>query len=289
MKRIPVLMLAILVVMITLEGLQGARSQGPRPADAGGQNAKAIPPFRIFDNLYYVGIDYVCSYILKTGAGLIMIDTLYGDFVNHTVDAVKQLGMNPKDIKYVLVTHGHQDHFGGAKMIQAFTGAHVVMAEADWALMERTNRGVPDSIVRRDIVAKDGDSIKLGDTTVKFYVTPGHTPGVLSMEFPVNEGNKQYKAFLFGGANVTSNKAEDFEMFITAVKRLMTTLSGVDVNLTSHPWQAGILERGEKLRSRKPGDANPFVDPQGFKAFLQERLTDAQTRLAEAKKGSKSN
>jgi hypothetical protein len=88
---------------------------------------------------------------------------------------------------------------------------------------------------------------------------------------------------------VTSNKVEDFEKFVTSVQRLMTTLSGVDVNLTSHPWQAGILERAEKLKSRKPGDPNPFVDPQGFKAFLQERLTDAQTRLAEAKKGSKSN
>ena len=289
MKRMPMLMVSMLIVMIAMVGVQGARSQGPRPADAGGQNAKAIPPFKIFDNLYYVGIDYVCSYILKTSDGLIMIDTLYGDFINHTVDAVKQLGLNPKDIKYVLITHGHNDHFGGAKMIQGLTSARVAMAEADWTLMERSSRNAPDSIVKRDIVAKDGDSIKLGDTTVKFYVTPGHTPGVLSMEFPVKEGNKQYKAFLFGGANVTSNKAEDFESFVGAVKRLQASLSGVDVNLTSHPWQAGILERGEKMKARKAGEPNPFVDPQGFKAFLQERLTDAQTRLAEAKKSSKSN
>jgi len=287
MKRTPIWMPALLVLMIAFVGVRYARSQGPRPATASGQNAKAIPPFRIFDDLYYVGIDYVCSYVLKTSDGLIMIDTLYGDFVNHTVEAVRQLGMNPADIKYVLVTHGHQDHFGGAKMLQGLTGAHVVMTEADWTLMERSTRGGSDSVVRRDVVAKDGETLRLGNTTIKFYITPGHTPGVLSMEFPVHEGKQEYKAFLFGGANVTSNRPEDFEMFIKSVQRLSIALSGIDVNLASHPWQAGILERGEKLASRKSGEPNPFVAPQDFKAFLQERLTDAQTRLAEAKKSGK--
>ena len=285
MKRTSIWFFALLLgLVIASAGVPTARSQGPRPATANGQNAKAIPPFKIFDDLYYLGIDYVCSFVLKTSDGLIIIDTLYGDFVNHTVEALQQLGLNPRDIKYVLVTHGHQDHFGGAKMLQGLAGARVVMTEADWTLMERGNRDVPDSIVRRDIVAKDGDTLRLGATTVKFYVTPGHTAGVLSMEFPVHEGKNQYKAFLFGGANVTSNRPEDFEMFIKSVQRLSGELSGIDVNLTSHPWQAGILERAEKLKSRKSGENHPFVAPLDFKSFLQERLTDAQTRLAEAKK-----
>jgi metallo-beta-lactamase class B len=275
---------ALIGVVAFAVGVGNVQSQGPRPAAANGQNAKAIPPFKIFDDLYYIGIDYVCAYILKTSDGLIMIDTLYGDFVNHPVEAMRQLGLNPKDIKYVLVTHGHQDHFGGAKQIQEISGARVVMTDADWALMERGNRGAADSMVRRDIVAKDGETLKLGDTGVKFYVTPGHTPGVLSMEFTVHESGKAHKAFLFGGANVTSNRPEDFEMFISSVKRLSSTLSGIDVNLTSHPWQAGILERAEKLQSRKPGAPNPFVAPEDFKAFLHERLIDAETRLAAAKK-----
>ena len=286
MKRARILMFALLILAVASGSMQDAHSQGPRPANASGQNAKAIAPFKIFDNLYYIGIDYVCSFILKTSQGLIMIDTLYGEFVNHTVEAVQQLGMNPKDIKYVFVTHGHQDHFGGAKMIQERTGARVVMTDADWALLERSGRGA-DPGLRRDMVAKDGETLTLGDTTVKFYVTPGHTAGVLSMEFPVKEGNKAYKAFLFGGANVTSNRPEDFEMFINSVKRLTASLSGIDVNLTSHPWQAGILDRGEKLKSRKPGEQNPFVAPEDFKAFLKERLTDADARLSEARKSSK--
>src|SRR5665213_2344969 len=88
-------------------------------------------------------------------------------------------------------------------------------------------------------------------------------------EFPVYDQGKKYKAFLFGGHNVTSNSPQAFEMFIASVKRLQATLTGVDVSLTSHPWAVEILERIEKLKTRKPGDPNPFVAPEEFKAFLQ--------------------
>lgn len=260
-------------------------AQRERPAQASAQNAKVVPPFKMFDNLYYVGVDYVCSYVIKTSAGLILVDTLYDKFTNHPVEALQQLGMNPQDIKYIVITHGHNDHFGGARHIQDLSGARVAMTDADWTLMERSNRG-GDTLVKRDIVIKDGDTLQLGDTRLNLYITPGHTPGVASMEFPVFDGGKQYKAFLMGGHNVTSNQAEAFESFIVSVKRLMGTLKGVDVTLTSHPWAALILERGEELKARKPGDPNPFVAPQEFTAFLEERLTDATTRLTEARRGS---
>jgi metallo-beta-lactamase class B len=264
-----------------------AFAQGKRPADLSVDTAVTVPPIALFDNLYYVGNSYVCSYILKTSDGLIMIDTLYGEFSQKTIDAMKQVGLNPKDIRYVIVTHGHSDHYGGAKLVQGISDARVALTEADWRLMEGSSRGDGDAIVHRgarDIVIKDGDTLTLGDTTLKFYITPGHTPGVASMEFPVYDQGKKYKAFLFGGHNVTSNAPQAFEMFIASVKRLQATLTDVDVSLTSHPWAVEILERIEKLKMRKPGDPNPFVAPEEFKAFLQERLEDAQMRLAQARK-----
>jgi metallo-beta-lactamase class B len=283
MKRI---CLALLSAML-LSAATTAFAQGKRPADLSGNTAVAVPPIALFDNLYYVGNSYVCSYILKTSDGLIMIDTLYGEFSQKTIDAMKQVGLNPKEIRYVIVTHGHSDHYGGAKLVQGISDARVALTEADWTLMEHSSRGDGDAIVHRgarDIVIKDGDTLTLGDTTLKFYITPGHTPGVASMEFPVYDQGQIYKAFLFGGHNVTSNAPEAFEMFIASVKRLQATLTGVDVSLTSHPWAVEILERIEKLKTRKPGDPNPFVAPEEFKAFLQERLEDAQTRLAQARK-----
>ena len=88
--------------------------------------------------------------------------------------------------------------------IQTLSDARVAMTEADWALMERSNRAGAAAIPARDIVIKDGDTIRVGDTTVKMYVTPGHTPGVASMEFTVYDGGVPHKAFLFGGHNVTA-------------------------------------------------------------------------------------
>lgn len=279
-RTVVALLSVILPIGISLQTVEG---QGQRPAEISAQNAKAIPPIKMFDDLYYVGIDYVSAYVVKTSAGLIMVDTLYDKWVDHGIEAIRELGLDPKDIKYIVVTHGHNDHFGGAKAVQTLSGARVMMTEEDWKLMERSAARNPDSVVSRDIVIKDGDTLKLGETIFKFYITPGHTPGVASMEFPVHDGGKQYKAFLFGGHNVTSNQIPAFEMMITSVKRLMSTLSGVDVNLTSHPWAALILERGEKMKAGKSQNLNPYVAPEEFKAFLRERLTDAETRLAAAK------
>jgi metallo-beta-lactamase class B len=98
------------------------------------QNAHPVPPFKMFDNLYYVGVDWVSAYVLKTSGGLIIIDTLYDNFSDHTVKSIEQLGMNPKDVKYVIVTHGHNDHVGGAITVQSVSGARLVMAEGDWVM-----------------------------------------------------------------------------------------------------------------------------------------------------------
>lgn len=281
--------LPILIYVVAVVAAVGSFAQGLRPADLDPKNAVAVPPIRMFDNLYYVGTNYVCSYVLKTSAGLILIDTLYDKWTGHVPDAMHQLGLDPKEIKYILITHGHTDHFGGAKGMQQLSGARVGMTEVDWGLMEKSNRPPPEGIVKRDMVIKDGDTLTLGDTTLKFYITPGHTPGVLSMEFPVFDRGKQYKAFLFGGHNVTSNQVQAYEVFIQTVERLQSTLTGVDVNLTSHPWAALILERGEKLAKRAQGDTNPYVGPQEFKAFLDERLADARKRLEEARQAHKSD
>jgi metallo-beta-lactamase class B len=241
------------------------------------QNAHPVPPFKMFDNLYYIGIDWVSAYVLKTSGGLIMIDTLYDNFSDHTIKSIEQLGMNPKDVKYIIVTHGHNDHVGGAKTAQSLTGARLVMAEGDWVM----------SKLSRDIIVKDGDTIKLGDTMLKLFLTPGHTPGVTSIEFPVFDNGKEYKAFIFGGHGQNFSGVQTTQTYINSVKRVMTLAAGAQVPVTNHPDPFQILQRGEKLAARKPGEANPFVDPDGFTKWLNQLLTNAEKKLEDEKKAGR--
>src|SRR4051794_31150621 len=130
-------------------------------------------PRQVFDNFYWVGNNSRNSWVLKTSAGLIVIDTLFHYSVQpEIVEGITKLGMNPKDIKYVLISHGHGDHDEGAKILQDL-GAHIIMSKADWDLM-LGGTPLPGGNPKQDMIATDGQKLTLGDTTLTMYITPGH-------------------------------------------------------------------------------------------------------------------
>jgi metallo-beta-lactamase class B len=283
-------MLLTLVLVLGVAAQNGFGQASERPAGLGENNAQPATPFKMFDNLYYVGLDFVCAFVIQTSDGLILVDTLFEKFWDHPAKAMQQLGLNPRDVKYIVITHGHDDHYAGLKKFkqQFAPNARVMMAEADWTLMENTlqrqgaeavaTKGVP-----RDMIVKDGDELKLGNTAVKMYITPGHTEGSLSLVFNVTEGGRTYRAFNWAGPTLQSMELPLMEKFLATVKRLDTLTKGTDVWLHSHPWSVSFFQKYEKFKTRKTGDPNPYVNPSEVPVFLQQRLEDTEKRIAEAK------
>ena len=179
--------------------------------------------------------------LLTTSQGLILIDATYEHTAPVILDNIRTAGFDPKNVKYLLITHGHGDHAGGTKVIKDATGARVMMAAGDWDMYLAPGRGRGGAAaggggkVPRDMVAKDGDSLTLGDTTIKFYVTPGHTPGCLSMEYTVFDGGKPYKALTLGGSGLPG--VEDLATYTQSHQR-MRALPDVQVMLSDHPYMA---------------------------------------------------
>ncbi len=248
-------------------------------------SAKTVPPFKIFDNLYYVGIDWVSSYLLTTDDGLILIDALYRNYPAHILQSVKALGFNPKQIKYILCTHGHFDHCEGADTLKKLANARIGMTEPDWQIAEgkiQNDYANVNTLLTRDWVIHDGDSLKLGGTTIKFFVTPGHTLGVLSMRFPVRDGSNTYNAFMLGGAGLNFTGVKQTELYIQSIERIMK-MKDIQVNISNHPDPGKIFQRARLLQTRKPGEPHPFVAPDDFQNWLKELKANAEKKLEEEK------
>ncbi|MGL5050005.1 MAG: metallo-beta-lactamase, partial [Fusobacteriaceae bacterium] len=147
-----------------------------------------LVPTKVFDNLYCIGSKSVVAWALKTEDGIILIDSMWDDKDAQTIiSGMEKLGLDPKEIKYIIVTHGHGDHYGGANYIRNKYNSKVIMTSVDAKLMNTLNVGPnsprsPKTPV--DILVKDGDKITLGNTSVQIIETPGHTPGGLSVIFP---------------------------------------------------------------------------------------------------------
>ena len=253
-------------------------------------SAKTVPPFKIFDNLYYVGIDWVSAYLIKTDEGLILIDALYRNYPAHILQSVKELGFDPKQIKYILCTHGHYDHCEGADTLKKITNARIGMTETDWQIAEWKLKNDYASVttrLTRDWVINDGDSLQLGGTTLKFYVTPGHTLGVLSIAFPVRDGNNTYNAFMLGGVGLNFTGVKQTEIYLKSMDRLMQ-MKDLQVNISNHPHTGKIFERARLLQTLKPGEPHPFVAPADFQSWLKILKSDAEKKLVQEKAKEKS-
>ena len=239
----------------------GPRGVGPRAGGAPpGPPARSTwyaDPVKVFDNLYFVGQSEYSAWALATSDGIILFDTLFDYSVEEEVaGGLKKLGLDPATIRYAVVSHPHPDHHGGAKFLQERYKTRVVMSAADWDVIDRLGGTKP----ARDIVATDGHTLTLGDTTVRLYVTPGHTPGTLSSVFEVREAGKPHTVALWGGTGLNADRTS-LEQYVGSARRFtgIVQKAAADIILSNHTDWDGSKVYLPQFEARMFGSPNPYV------------------------------
>ena len=218
-------------------------------------------PFEIIGGVYFVGTYQASCHIIDTGDGLIMIDPGYSNTAYLVLDSIYRLGFHPQDIKYIVNTHWHGDHTEATAAFADLSGAKTLLGRDD--VEKATQFFTPD------ILVDDGDTLTLGNTTIYFVHTPGHTKGTLSFFFNVEKKERIYRIGSFGGAGVNTmvRGAFDFdgcrEAYLSSLNRLRK--EKVDVFIGNHTWNNDTY--GKALRLLESGE-NAFIDDKIWLDFL---------------------
>ena len=254
----------------------------------------SFDPIKIFGNLYFLGTQPASVHVVDTGDGLIMFDAGYQQSLYVVIDNFHRMGLNPRDVKYILLTHGHIDHMGAARSMKALSGAKIALGRAD----EEYANGILDLSYAKelgmtydetfapDILLSDGDVITLGNTSVRAVATPGHTPGAMSYFFPVSDGTETLTAGLHGGAGLNTLRRSFLDKYNLPYtlredyKRSMLRLSEekVDIFLGSHMKHNRTAEKCELV---KGGNPRVFVDPTEWKAFNLRCVQKLEKKIAQ--------
>ena len=251
-------------ICVAPENLGGGAPRPPAPRAVPDRSTWYAQPYKVFDNLYFLGTRIHSSWALTTSAGIIVIDTLF-DYATdpEIVGGLRKVGLDPNDIKYVLISHAHGDHDQGAALLQSRYGAKVVMGAADWdATLERP-ASYPGGVPKRDIaVGPEGLKLRLGDTMVDIVATPGHTPGTLSYLFPVKDGARTLTVAYSGGTAFNfPRKAENFAIYRDAARKMgaAAAAAGATVLMSNHTEFDGAYDRARIAQlPRAPGEKHPY-------------------------------
>ena len=240
-----------------------------------------IEPFKIADGLYYVGDKKVCVHLIDTGDGLILLDSGYLGAEHLLVDSIWRAGFDPKNVRWIIHTHAHSDHFGASCEFQRMYGTRLAISSVDAeSIRQKPHRAHIDNvsfpfaqIPEFDYEIEDGEIFELGNVKIRCVLTPGHTEGVLSLFFNVTHDSNTYLAGMYGGAGVNAitlpyihyNEApkDSAQQMLSSIETVYN--EPVAVHLGNHPNNNHTLEKRE--RQIKEG-GNPFIDPNSWQNFL---------------------
>ncbi len=272
-------------------GWSAARTPASNPLGlpTGERSEWFVEPAQVFDNLYYIGSQANSSWAVTTSDGIIVIDTGFHYSIEElAVEGLRKFGLDPADIRYVIVSHAHSDHYMGAKFLQDTYGARIILSDGDWNVIEQDF--YPAEVKpTRDMVATDGMELTFGDTTLTLHVTPGHTPGTISTLIPLADGDQRHIGSIWGGMTFGFERAgvryfPDLESALGTNSsearryRDLAAVAGSDVFLSIHTRHDKTLDKIHALGFRQAGDPHPFVssDAIGRHLTVISECTDAR-------------
>ena len=263
------------------------------------QEARYVHPFRIFGNVWYVGDDWVCVHLIDTGDGLLLIDCGNTGATAMLVNAIWEAGFNPADVKWLVLSHGHLDHIGGAAFFRNMFGTKIYLGAPD-AKMYREHPelsfiqdagNVSEALVMPDVEINDGDVIRFGNTDVRFYLSPGHTMGVISCFFDAHEGEKTVRCGYYGGFGFNTLQKDYLieigdpeyktrQIYLDSLARARE--QKVDLFLGNHCINNDTLGRRKK-QLENPDGPNPFLDDTLWARYLDQKRDDLLRFMADPK------
>jgi metallo-beta-lactamase class B len=239
---------------------------------------KPVTPFRIIENLYYVGVEGVSAFLITTSQGSILLDGGFPETAPLIEQSISNLGFRLSDVKFLVNSHAHYDHCGGLTELKKRSGAKMIASQGDMTGSSDSRRlncldpARPLSPVEVDRIIADNDAIQLGGAVLTAHLTPGHTKGCTTWTMPVSSGGKTYQVMFYCSTTVAGNRlvgnveypkiASDYQQTFAKLRLLPC-----DIFLAPHP---GFFHRDEKLAAIQRGRKDAFVDPTELRRFVNE-------------------
>jgi metallo-beta-lactamase class B len=250
---------------------------------------EGVAPTRVFDNVYFVGNAATSAWAIETSDGLIVVDTLNNaaEVDEFIIKGLQSLGLDPADIKYVVISHAHGDHSGGAKHLVEKFSPQVVMSEVDWEMVSNPGTRIEmpgwSDIPEPDITVDQRFELELGDTSIELILIPGHTMGTMATLIEVSDGENEHKAVLWGGTGF--NFGPRFDQYMAYAQsaesmRREVLERDIQIFMSNHVRRDGADAKIAALGNRQPGDPHPFVlssldISKGFEVFRECALAQA--------------